>query len=523
MRLQQSERAVVCCLLFGSHIGDLRPVCTNDLGEAFSAATEVGFPHGLSFDPHTELSFKFFYESDVALRASTVYHEARHADVGCDHVDCPPGGLNPHPEGACDSSWSPGCGSSGLGAYGFTVVYDAWFINAARSNYTNITIRDRVWNNVYAVLAASFVQDPCFRLAQDGTMIAFTSGPCGAITVPPVPPFDQGPQQFEVLPSGVHLVGDSEASLTCGGGHTAHASGTLPGPAYSRLAHSGAIPGTNYFLVDWRDALKLLYTGIDHNGVRNCGSSVRRALVANYANLFKNGCSSTTCSSTAHAFRMDDNSDATHRFLSAIGAPGITVGPTGVVTATPFCNGKDSEDNDPIRRSCDPTEQVCEADGTLGLVLPIVVPAATQDRALLYNASESAPFSKLKPALGTACPSLPPSITDPTGTRVSPCGGNVVYNLPAGCSFPNSLRCDCRFPLPEDFAIAVITGTTTPCPSVRHGIYCWPSHDDGTKQQDDATVALAKFLSERVAQLQWNGSAARDCHMGLPELPRRGP
>jgi hypothetical protein len=42
--------------------------------------------------------------------------------------------------------------------------------------------------------------------------------------------------------------------------------------------------------------------------------------------------------------------------------------------STPFCNGTDKQDNDPIRRSCDDKDEVCEKDGTLGLVLPIVVP-----------------------------------------------------------------------------------------------------------------------------------------------------
>src|SRR5262249_12663649 len=112
------------------------------------------------------------------------------------------------------------------------------------------------------------------------------------------------------------------------------------------------------------------------------------------------------------------------------------------------------------------------------------------------GAAGSAPFSKLKPALGTSCGSAPPSVTDPSGTRVSPCGGNVVFNLPAGCSFRNSLRCDCRFPIPSDYANAVLTGTTTPCnlggaPFVPNVDYNWNRRAGGCPAVVDGAAPSA--------------------------------
>src|SRR5262249_38133225 len=83
-----------------------------------------------------------------------------------------------------------------------------------------------------------------------------------------------------------------------------------------------------------------------------------------------------------HAYRRGDSSGTTDTFLSLLNAPASGT--------TPFCNGAEKEDKAPIRRMCDQTEQVCEADGTLGLVLPIVVPTSSSDRNVLYNAEQRA-------------------------------------------------------------------------------------------------------------------------------------
>jgi cysteine-rich repeat protein len=229
---------------------------------------------------------------------------------------------------------------------------------------------------------------------------------------------------------------------------------------------------------NWTDMLALLYGGLDKSTkTLDCNSAKRQALVANWGNLFENGCSNgvTTCTTgtmkfgatsqtlkaaagTAnpplwHAFRRDDNSGTSDAFASLIGlgtlfnAAGTNLGSDGVSSAalsgfgvSPYCNamnwdartsvnnhciaganlqflgpgGVDEgdgvhklpppgtwgsnpdpstangviaqatsfQDNDPIRRPCvgrstfvgvtsSPAEEVCNTDGTLGVVIPI--------------------------------------------------------------------------------------------------------------------------------------------------------
>jgi hypothetical protein len=63
-----------------------------------------------------------------------------------------------------------------------------------------------------------------------------------------------------------------------------------------------------------------------------------------------------------------------------------------------FCNGTEVQDNDPIRRTCNDNEAVCQGDGTLGLLLPINVPttgtgATATDDNLWYRGSAGNPNS----------------------------------------------------------------------------------------------------------------------------------
>lgn len=145
----------------GSAIHYLKPVCFKS---GRTASTIFGT---FETDPRTELHKPFFYFNDVPMRASALFHEARHAQGWCRHTNgCMAG------SGACDPNWGSGCvgfsSSSGLGAYGFTVLYEAWFANSARSLYTNSTIRALVVADANARLAANFEQDPCFRLDSNG-------------------------------------------------------------------------------------------------------------------------------------------------------------------------------------------------------------------------------------------------------------------------------------------------------------------------------------------------------------------
>src|SRR5262249_47129813 len=80
-----------------------------------------------------------------------------------------------------------------------------------------------------------------------------------------------------------------------------------------------------------------------------------------------------------HAYRLGDLSSTTDTFLTLLSAPTINA-----TSGAPFCNGNEKQDKDPIRVKCSQNDQVCEADGTLGVVLPIVIPTYTQNPGTLY-------------------------------------------------------------------------------------------------------------------------------------------
>lgn len=82
-----------------------------------------------------------------------------------------------------------------------------------------------------------------------------------------------------------------------------------------------------------------------------CNSDLRRELVGAWGNLFEGGCSDPECAELRHAFRRDDASGTTDTFLTLLGLP--------QATSRTFCNGFETEDLDPIRRPCDANEQVC--------------------------------------------------------------------------------------------------------------------------------------------------------------------
>jgi hypothetical protein len=231
------------------------------------------------------------------------------------------------------------------------------------------------------------------------------------------------------------------ANAACNG-----ATGTGPcTPDPSGLAFSSAGGNTSGF-TNWRDALALLYGGLDRStGVTDCNSTKRQTLISNWANLFQNsGC---TNGAITHAWRRDDSSGAADTFANLIGieaawkdpagnsytgfnvslgavngfgtspycnalnwdqaeskaascsntapnhyiGPGGNVGPDGkhhlpptgtygsVATGSqPFVLSTSFQDNDPIRTTCvgngsagRAAEDVCNADGKLGVVVPI--------------------------------------------------------------------------------------------------------------------------------------------------------
>jgi hypothetical protein len=165
---------------------------------------------------------------------------------------------------------------------------------------------------------------------------------------------------------GMVVVADSEQTARCGSEnhlHTPRVGAPVPSdaptPVYSDLGS------------DWATKLRAIYWGLPPGTAptgADCNSAERQALFNDYKNLFPNACSGThghknTCSGIAHAFRRGDRSGTTDLFRQLLNAG-----------TTPFCNGNDQEDRDPLRRPCRDCEQVCSADGKLGFVLPIVVP-----------------------------------------------------------------------------------------------------------------------------------------------------
>jgi hypothetical protein len=141
-------------------------------------------------------------------------------------------------------------------------------------------------------------------------------------------------------------------------------------------------------------ALRTLYFGVGTTGNGDCNHADRLALARNYSSLFSGDPSCPDCRTASttdveikHAFRRGDRSGTTDVFR-AIVAPPLTV----TNTTPPYCNGAtDFQDNDPIRVPCSSNEQVCQPDGTLGLVLPIVVPEKTgtaYTKAQLYDAAD---------------------------------------------------------------------------------------------------------------------------------------
>ncbi len=166
----------------------------------------------------------------------------------------------------------------------------------------------------------------------------------------------------------------------------------------------GAPVGAGSTRLGFKDLLRVLYFGIHHDAseTRDCNSVVRQALVSNYKNLFDSAaCTTGSCTGALrHVYRRDDASGTSDVFvgllsinskwgLKKLAASGTTQ------QSNPFCNApqpvnpgtnwnvtfgySDFLDADPIRTTCAGSgnaegDQVCEPDGTLGLVLTIFPP-----------------------------------------------------------------------------------------------------------------------------------------------------
>jgi hypothetical protein len=199
----------------------------------------------------------------------------------------------------------------------------------------------------------------------------------------------------------------------CGGVAFNGAGGAQLTPA--TCTEAGCSAG-KYVPQDEKDYLRVLYFGI-HGGsattARNCNSDVRKALIAQYKNLFQTQatCTGGTCAGKKlkHAYRRDDASGTTDVFAAVIGIPGIYGGYNKKAYASGtgqqsngYCNAgdvgadhtvkdinlgfdesltpltgpnwnvlvgdSDFADLDPIRVACEDGDEVCQADRTNGLV-----------------------------------------------------------------------------------------------------------------------------------------------------------
>lgn len=165
----------------------------------------------------------------------------------------------------------------------------------------------------------------------------------------------------------------------------------------NEMATTGKSIGS-YTFNSWRDVLSIIYFGRDQTFVTNCDSQLRKDVVNNWGNLFKGGCSGSTCTQLTHAWRRSDFSGTSDVFVAlvTVNASGSSLSLPTKATArvNPFCNSattsqlgglSDFQDNDPIRRDCKGDEQVCSMplytgttltrnDKKLGLVQVIFVP-----------------------------------------------------------------------------------------------------------------------------------------------------
>ena len=220
----------------------------------------------------------------------------------------------------------------------------------------------------------------------------------------------------------------------CAGCDSGTATYTIGGPS----GGSGNVPG-------WKDVLRIVFAGVMHDGTRDCANPVRLSLLNQWGKLFQGSCTSGACTQLSHAFRRGDASGTTDVFLSSMGSPlgglasqqianggpavnwfcnadplktqqpvpypdskctgpgtgthgtgstnmaldaactaaGLNGGTGSGNTGKSFGGQSDYMDGDPIRRPCDPNDQVCErgtaggavgTPGDLGVVLTIEVP-----------------------------------------------------------------------------------------------------------------------------------------------------
>ena len=161
----------------------------------------------------------------------------------------------------------------------------------------------------------------------------------------------------------------------------------IPLPPPGGVLEGGTGGTLIYRFTDFRDVLRILFAGADKsrpvatgpgggggntqsaaNRLSRCSSDIRRSLVSQWDNIVEGNpatCTGTSCGTLRRLFRRGDTSGTTDLFLSVLGLAGAE--------STPFCNGTELQDQDPVRRTCLPEDDVCGARD-LGLVQAIELP-----------------------------------------------------------------------------------------------------------------------------------------------------
>jgi hypothetical protein len=261
---------------------------------------------------------------------------------------------------------------------------------------------------VFSTFLGGTGADQGHGIAIDGSGGIYVTGTTASSNFPTLAPAQPrsgsgGTDAFvtKIVPQGVAQFMWGNQATTCPGSKIA--TGGQLTVSFLPLGGDGTCPGCDaaprYNSTGALDVLRVLYAGYHHDGTYDCNSGVRNALVSNWPSLFTTTCANQgTCPGITHAWRQADGAAVTAAFINLVGFGGRTVY-SGV---NPFCNSVsavagtagaegdgDYSDADPIRIPCDPNDTVCEIDGTLGLVLPIVLPAAGATSADEYPASSA--------------------------------------------------------------------------------------------------------------------------------------
>jgi hypothetical protein len=131
-------------------------------------ASAMTYTWGLDqWNERTELYFDFYYNFGPPVRASTIFHEARHADDDCEHTTNCPAGLDDsgnYTNEACDPQYEHGCVTgTGKGAYAWSAIWLHRYAVDAVPHLINADLRAYAVDNANVYLGNNFEVAPCFR------------------------------------------------------------------------------------------------------------------------------------------------------------------------------------------------------------------------------------------------------------------------------------------------------------------------------------------------------------------------